>query len=114
MEPEIFKARARALLQWVQGESGRVFYVNGYLGHKLKWSEKTGVLTIIEADNGGAEYPGDEIKITAATVETFEFDAEAYQFHIGMLDDDVFHGQGYDIEAYDLQRIEWEDESDEG
>lgn len=110
MDPDLFKARARALLQWVQGESGRVFYVNGYLGHKLKWSESAGRLTIIEADNGGADYPGEEVHIEAKDVEDAHFSYDEYKFMIATTEESEHGGQGYDIEAYELQRIEYESE----
>lgn len=97
MDKAEFKKQSLALCQWAAGnlkENAPVFFVNGYLGHDIQFYE--GQLTIHEADNGGLNYSGEAIYLTADQVEEMSFD-----------EDGGHDGQGYDIEVYQLERMEF-------
>ncbi len=105
MDNDEFKKQAAKLYGWVygDGESGRAFFVNGYVGHKI--STNAGKLIITEAEGGNSDYAGDVIEISAEDIERMEFNEDDYQFAIQTTSDSRHEGQGYDIEVYTLERV---------
>lgn len=96
MKKQEFIAQAERLCAWATG-TDKVFFINGYTGYSVELHGD--ILHMYEAN--GPER-GDFIRIPAQYAETFSFDENAYQFNIV-----VEGGDGYDIEAYDLIRIDF-------
>ncbi len=110
MNEKKFKQQAKALCEWAAGnlkESAPIFFVNGYLGHKIELKDDGSRLCIIEADNGGINHQGEGIVLRPDEVEEMYFDEDEYKFFITTFEDRIHCGQGYDIEVYQLERIEF-------
>lgn len=111
MDAAEFKKQSLALCQWAAGnlkESAPVFFVNNYLGHSISFED--GVLEIQEGDNGSLNNGSElgHIELTADQVDEMYFSEDEYKFMIFTKEDDEDHnGQGYDIEVYQLERIEF-------
>ncbi len=104
MKQSTFEKKAKGLVKWAHNSGERIRFINGYLCYSI--ALKGGVLTLTESDNGG-NYPGEEIDLTAAQIESMDFNEEAYQFEIVTTEDGAHKGQGYDIEVYNLERVEF-------
>lgn len=108
MEKAEFEKQSRALIAWAAGnlkENAPVFFVNGYLGHKIVYEFDR--LIIMEADNGGLNYSGECITFKREDIEEMRFDEDEYKFFITTTEESNHKGQGYDIEVYQLERIEF-------
>lgn len=114
MDAAEFKKQAEALCQWAAGnpkEGAPVFFVNGYLGHKIVYEFDR--LIIMEADNGGLNYSGECITFKRDDIEEMSFDEDEYKFMIFTYEDSNYRGQGFDIEVYQLERIDFPAEAQE-